>query len=124
MQLAILRSIDRSLHSVQVQPSSLPVGGPSTCWMAQQTMPSWVQPGSNSRPILLSSTACLSSTGIVLPSQEPGLHGTPRGDLAMLSDMCDLCMQYNDVCWEGAPDDWQDLNKVFPTGNMTFAGEW
>ncbi|WIA11327.1 hypothetical protein OEZ85_011450 [Tetradesmus obliquus] len=30
--------------------------------------------------------------------------------------------QFNDVCWRGAPHDFKALDKVFPTGSITFAG--
>jgi hypothetical protein len=33
-----------------------------------------------------------------------------------------LLLQYNDVCWMGASQDWDQVSKLFPTGNMTFAG--
>jgi hypothetical protein len=31
-------------------------------------------------------------------------------------------LQYNDVCWVGAPKDWEGVDKIFPKGRMTFSG--
>jgi hypothetical protein len=33
-----------------------------------------------------------------------------------------LLMQFNDICWRGAPHDFKGLDKVFPTGSISFAG--
>lgn len=31
-------------------------------------------------------------------------------------------LQYNDICWTGAPEKWEDFSNIFPSGNITFAG--
>jgi hypothetical protein len=33
-----------------------------------------------------------------------------------------LLLQFNDICWRGAPHDFKGLDKVFPTGTISFAG--
>eukprot|EP00878_Enallax_costatus_P039744 GHUV01045636.1.p1 GENE.GHUV01045636.1~~GHUV01045636.1.p1 ORF type:complete len:526 (+),score=146.95 GHUV01045636.1:825-2402(+) len=30
--------------------------------------------------------------------------------------------QYNDICWKGAPADFNDIDKYFPTGSINFGG--
>jgi hypothetical protein len=33
-----------------------------------------------------------------------------------------LLLQFNDICWRGAPHDFKGLDKVFPTGTISFTG--
>jgi hypothetical protein len=33
-----------------------------------------------------------------------------------------LVRQYPDICWQGGPPDFKDIGRIFPSGNMTFAG--
>jgi hypothetical protein len=33
-----------------------------------------------------------------------------------------LLLQFNDICWRGAPHDFKGLDGVFPTGSISFAG--
>jgi hypothetical protein len=33
-----------------------------------------------------------------------------------------LLLQFNDICWRGAPHDFKGLDTVFPTGTISFAG--
>ncbi|GFH10757.1 peptidase A1 domain-containing protein [Haematococcus lacustris] len=32
------------------------------------------------------------------------------------------CLQYNDICWKGAPHDITDLDSVFPRVELVMAG--